>query len=154
MLKPRNPIITTLISLIAASACHRLPLSIGEGIDDAWNNPDGTGSAGTGVAAPGGAPDIGECEGEYSSCLASGEESTLCRALLERCAGGGTAGTGSGGAPSLDECNATYVLCLESGESPEICRGELSRCEPGAGGAAGAPGEGGAPGYAGSPNAD
>src|SRR5688500_11943676 len=97
MFKPRTPIITTLLSLVAASACHRLPLSIGDGIDDAWNNPDGSGSAGTGSGGTGGAPDVDGCEADYASCLESGEEGTLCRGLLERCVGAGTAGTGAGG---------------------------------------------------------
>jgi hypothetical protein len=98
MLKSRTPIITILLSLIAASACHRLPLSIGEGIDDAWHDPDGSGSAGTGTGGgTGGAPGLGECDATYLSCLESGEEGAVCRAVFDQCAGG-TAGTGSGGA--------------------------------------------------------
>jgi len=100
MLKSRNPIITTLLSLIAASACHRLPLSIGDGIDDAWHNPDGSGSAGTGAGGTGGAPDLGDCDATYLSCLESGEEGAICRDIFDRCAGG-TAGTGSAGAAGV-----------------------------------------------------
>jgi hypothetical protein len=100
MLKSRNRIITTLLSLIAASACHRLPLSIGEGIDDAWHDPDGSGSAGTSAGGgSGGAPGLGECDATYLSCLESGEEGTFCRSIFDQCAGGtaGVPGTGSGG---------------------------------------------------------
>jgi hypothetical protein len=103
MLKHRNPIITTFLSLIAASACHRLPISIGEGIDDGWHEPDGSGTAGTSSGGAGGGP-AEDCEGSYLSCLESGEDAMLCRALLERCDGSsvgtaGMGGTGSAGAP-------------------------------------------------------
>lgn len=98
MLKPRNPIITTVLTLIAASACHRLPLSIGDGIDDVWNGPGGSGAGGTSAGAgTGGAPGLGECDATYLACLESGEDGTICRALFERC-DGGASGTGSGGA--------------------------------------------------------
>lgn len=104
MLKPRNPIIATLLSLIAASACHRLPLSIGEGIDDTWHDPDGSGSAGSGSAgsgsagtgaggATGGAAGLDECDATYLSCIESGLQESLCGPIFDQCAGG-TAGAG------------------------------------------------------------
>jgi hypothetical protein len=112
MLKHRTPLITALFSLVVASACERLPISIGDGYD-LLDPPDGTGSAGspnggtgggsgtgTGTAGVGGGPALGDCEITYQLCLESGEWPEICRAELSRCdIAGGNAGTGSGGAP-------------------------------------------------------
>jgi hypothetical protein len=118
MLKFRNPIIIPLLSVLAASACDRLPISLGEGID-MLNDPRG--SAGSSSTSMGGAPDgtdvgggpMRDCATAYLLCLESGEMPELCRDELARCetvdpttgtsagyAGTGAGGYGSAGAPT------------------------------------------------------
>jgi hypothetical protein len=153
MLKSRNPIIITLVSLITASACHRLPLSIGEGIDDAWRDPDGSGAGGTSAGGgTGGAPALDECDATYLSCLESGEQGMICRAIFDQCAGGtagagmsfagaagvgGSGGTGSGGA-SPDGTGAAGTG--SGGASPDGTGAAGTGGYPANGGAAGGTG--------------
>jgi hypothetical protein len=135
MLKHRHPITTILFMLIAASACERLPLSLGQGID-ALNDPrdssQGTSAGGAGAtnaSAVGGASAFDECNTSYVLCLESGESPEICRRLGDCTTSGVPVGGASGGGtPALDGCNARYVTCLESGESPEVCRDNLDGC--------------------------
>jgi hypothetical protein len=138
MVKHRHPITTIILTLIAASACERLPLSLGQGIDALSDprDPSGSNSAG-GATSVGGASGFDDCNASYVRCLETGESPEICRDELDRCATTGpvqAGGASGGGGPSQSDCNASYVRCLETGESPEICREDLTRCEqPGQG---------------------
>jgi hypothetical protein len=104
-----------LLTLTAALACDRVPLSLGTGIDDLVDDDGsnsgtaGTGAGGSGSAGTGsGGAQGDDCNDTYILCLESGELAEVCRDDLERCdyagypstAGSGgtsTGGIGSGG---------------------------------------------------------
>ena len=142
MLDKHHRIIPLTFLFLAASACDRLPLSLGYGVDDVLGE-DGSGSAGSAGSGSGGSGSGGaasSCLDQYDGCIITTGDSEGCLDQLSRCDGTGVAGaggfagaggtsTGVGGGTSDNECFTTYQLCLESGEEPLVCLEARVSCQ-------------------------